>query len=32
MAIQGALIMARGLNDPAVFERTMQRLPEQLCR
>ncbi|HZG38306.1 MAG TPA: hypothetical protein VEZ50_06440 [Nodosilinea sp.] len=32
VAIQGALIVARALNDPAVFERTMQRLPEQLCR
>ncbi|WP_017300578.1 TetR/AcrR family transcriptional regulator [Nodosilinea nodulosa] len=31
IAIQGALIMARALDDPAVFERTMQRLPEQLC-
>jgi AcrR family transcriptional regulator len=32
IAIQGALIMARALNDPSIFERTMQRLPQQLCR
>ncbi|MFQ4138273.1 TetR/AcrR family transcriptional regulator [Nodosilinea sp. PGN35] len=32
VAIQGALIVARSLNDAAVFERTMQRLPQQLCR
>ncbi|WOD41401.1 TetR/AcrR family transcriptional regulator [Nodosilinea sp. E11] len=32
VAIQGALVMARALDDAAVFERTMQRLPEQLCR
>ncbi|PSN16206.1 TetR/AcrR family transcriptional regulator [filamentous cyanobacterium CCT1] len=30
--IQGALIVARALNDPAVFERAMERLPQQLCR
>ncbi|MGG6240708.1 TetR/AcrR family transcriptional regulator [Nodosilinea sp. AN01ver1] len=32
IAIQGALIMARAMGDAAIFERTMQRLPEQLCR
>ncbi|MBD1874274.1 TetR/AcrR family transcriptional regulator [Nodosilinea sp. FACHB-131] len=32
IAIQGALIMARAMNDAAIFKRTMQRLPQQLCR
>ncbi|MBD1914850.1 MULTISPECIES: TetR/AcrR family transcriptional regulator [Cyanophyceae] len=32
IAIQGALIMARAMDDAAIFERTMQRLPQQLCR
>jgi len=32
IAIQGALIVARALNDPGVFQRMIQRLPEQLCR
>lgn len=32
VAIQGALIMARAMDDAAIFERTMQRLPQQLCR
>lgn len=32
IAIQGSLIVARVLDDPAVFERTMERLPEQLSR
>ncbi|PZV06345.1 MAG: TetR/AcrR family transcriptional regulator [Leptolyngbya sp.] len=32
VAIQGALIMARAMDDTALFERTMQRLPRQLCR
>jgi AcrR family transcriptional regulator len=32
VAIQGALIVARALDDVSVFERTLQRLPQQLCR
>lgn len=32
VAIQGALIMARAMNDATIFERTMQHLPQQLCR
>lgn len=32
IAIQGSLIVARVLDDPAIFERTMERLPKQLCR
>ena len=32
IAIQGALIMARAMGDAAIFERTMERLPEQICR
>ncbi|MBE9138167.1 TetR/AcrR family transcriptional regulator [Nodosilinea sp. LEGE 07088] len=32
IAIQGSLILARALDDPAIFERTMKDLPEQLCR
>ncbi len=32
VAIQGSLIVARVLDDPAIFERTMERLPQRLCR
>jgi hypothetical protein len=32
IAIQGALILARAMADTAIFERTLQRLPQQLCR
>lgn len=32
VAIQGSLIVARVLNDPSIFERTMENLPETLCR
>jgi AcrR family transcriptional regulator len=32
IAIQGALIVAQGLQTPAAFERVMQQLPQQLCR
>jgi TetR/AcrR family transcriptional regulator, lmrAB and yxaGH operons repressor len=32
MMIQGALILAQGLKDPAPFRRIMQQLPEMLCR
>ena len=32
VAIQGSLVVARVLNDPAIFERTMERLPERLSR
>ncbi|PSF37129.1 TetR/AcrR family transcriptional regulator [Aphanothece hegewaldii CCALA 016] len=31
IAIQGALILAQGLEDVAPFERILQELPEQLC-
>ncbi len=30
LQIQGALVLARGLNDPAIFKRILQRLPEIL--
>ncbi|MBW4474051.1 MAG: TetR/AcrR family transcriptional regulator [Stenomitos rutilans HA7619-LM2] len=32
IAIQGALILAQGLDDPDPFQRVIQQLPEQLCR
>ena len=32
MQIQGALILTRGLNNTALFERTLQTLPEMLLR
>jgi AcrR family transcriptional regulator len=32
IAIQGALILAQGLDDLTPFERVLQQLPEQLCR
>jgi AcrR family transcriptional regulator len=31
VAIQGALIMARAMDDAAIFERTMAQLPQQIC-
>ena len=30
--IQGSLVLAQGLGDPAPFQRVMQQLPHQLCR
>lgn len=32
ITIQGALVLAQGLNDVAPFQRVMQKLPENLCR
>jgi AcrR family transcriptional regulator len=32
IAIQGALILSQGLNDPTSFQRVMQQLPQTLCR
>lgn len=32
VAIQGALVLAQGLSDITLFQRTLQQLPEQLCR
>ena len=32
IAIQGALIVSRGLNDCAPFQRVIQQLPQQLCQ
>lgn len=32
IAIQGALILTQGLDNPAPFQRVMQQLPQQLCR
>jgi TetR/AcrR family transcriptional regulator, lmrAB and yxaGH operons repressor len=32
IALQGSLIVAQGLNRPAIFQRTLQQLPQQLCR
>jgi AcrR family transcriptional regulator len=32
IAIQGSLIVAQGLNRPEIFQRTLQQLPQQLCR
>ncbi|HEY9662784.1 MAG TPA: TetR/AcrR family transcriptional regulator, partial [Allocoleopsis sp.] len=31
IAIQGALILSQGLNNPDPFQRMMQQLPQQLC-
>ncbi|MBD2536848.1 TetR/AcrR family transcriptional regulator [Nostoc flagelliforme FACHB-838] len=31
-AIQGSLIVSQGLDDPSVFVRLMQHLPENLCK
>ncbi|MGB7250286.1 MAG: TetR/AcrR family transcriptional regulator [Phormidesmis sp.] len=31
VAIQGSLVVSRGLDDPSVFQRTIARLPEMLC-
>lgn len=32
IAIQGALILAQGLDNPAPFQRVIQQLPQQLCQ
>ena len=32
IAIQGALILLQGLNDPSPFQRVMQQWPQTLCR
>lgn len=32
IAIQGALILARGLDDLSIFHRTLERLPQQMCQ
>lgn len=32
IAIQGALVLAQGLDDPAPFQRVIQQLPTQLCQ
>lgn len=32
IAIQGALILAQGLDNPAPFQRVIQQLPRELCR
>jgi len=32
ISIQGALILSQALNDPTVFQRVLQQLPQNLCR
>ncbi len=32
ITIQGSLIVAQGLNNPEIFQRSIQQLPQQLCR
>lgn len=32
IALQGSLIVAQGLNNPEIFQRSLQQLPQQLCR
>lgn len=32
IALQGSLIVSQGLNNPKVFQRSLQQLPQQLCR
>lgn len=32
IAIQGALILAQGLGNPALFQRVIEQLPEKLCQ
>ena len=32
ITIQGSLIVAQGLDKPEVFQRSLQQLPQQLCR
>jgi TetR/AcrR family transcriptional regulator, lmrAB and yxaGH operons repressor len=32
IALQGSLIVAQGLNRPEIFQRSLQQLPQQLCR
>jgi TetR/AcrR family transcriptional regulator, lmrAB and yxaGH operons repressor len=32
ITLQGSLIVAQGLNNPDIFQRSIQQLPQQLCR
>lgn len=32
IALQGSLIVAQGMNNPEIFQRSLQQLPQQLCR
>jgi TetR/AcrR family transcriptional regulator, lmrAB and yxaGH operons repressor len=32
ITIQGSLIVAQGLNNPEIFQRSLQQLPHQLCQ
>lgn len=32
IALQGGLIVAQGMNSPEIFQRSLQQLPQQLCR
>lgn len=32
ITIQGSLIVAQGLDNPDIFQRSLQQLPQQLCR
>ena len=32
IALQGSLIVAQGMNRPEIFQRSLQQLPQQLCR
>jgi TetR/AcrR family transcriptional regulator, lmrAB and yxaGH operons repressor len=32
IALQGSLIVAQGMNSPEIFQRSLQQLPQQLCR
>jgi AcrR family transcriptional regulator len=32
ITIQGSLIVAQGLDNPEIFQRSLQRLPQQLCQ
>ncbi|NJO73679.1 MAG: hypothetical protein HC833_07915 [Leptolyngbyaceae cyanobacterium RM1_406_9] len=32
IAIQGTLVISRALDDPNIFQRIMQQLPQELCQ
>jgi TetR/AcrR family transcriptional regulator, lmrAB and yxaGH operons repressor len=32
IALQGSLIVAQGMSSPEIFQRSLQQLPQQLCR
>jgi TetR/AcrR family transcriptional regulator, lmrAB and yxaGH operons repressor len=32
ITIQGSLLVAQGMDNPKIFQRSVQQIPQQLCR